>query len=137
MTSADSGTVPCLGSSTRFAAGRSTELLSGTPRVPHQELRERLAARQTGLQPSDDADADGVFASFVGAAELAKERERRPEVRRGDRESAKAFRHHADNLERHVVHQDHAAEHAGIAREMPRPGAMTEDNGLTAAELVV
>ena len=60
MTSADSGTVPCLGSSTRFAARRSTERFSGTPRVPHEELRERLAARHTGLQPPDDAEPTGL-----------------------------------------------------------------------------
>ena len=73
----------------------------------------------------------------MDAAELAEERERCPEVRCGDHESSKAFRHHADNLERHAVHQDRAAENAGIAREVSGPGAMAEDNGRTAAELIV
>ena len=73
----------------------------------------------------------------MGPAEVADERERRPEVRRSDDEPAKAFRHDADNLERDSVHQERAVEHAGIAREVSRPGAMAEDNGRTAAELVV
>ena len=62
---------------------------------------------------------DASSSPALDAAELAEERERRPEVRRSDRESSKAFRHHADNLERHSVHQDHSAENTGIARELP------------------
>ena len=79
---------------------------SRTLRVPHAELRERLAARQTGLQPPDDAGGRrSVSRPASAAAELVKERERRPEVRRSDRlESSKAFRHHADNVERRAVH---------------------------------
>ena len=73
----------------------------------------------------------------MDTAEVADERERRPEVRRSDDESSKAFRHDADNLERDSVHQDRAAENAGIAREVSRPGAMAEDEGRMAAELVV
>ena len=127
--------MPCLDSSTEVRGG-PLDAARGMPRVPDQELRERLAARHAGLQPSDDAEADGVFAGFLGAAELAKDRERRPEVGRGDRQSSKAFRHHADNLERHSVHQDHAAENPRIACEVSGPGAMAEDDGLSAGLVV-
>ena len=110
---------------------------SRTPRVPHEELRERLIARHTGLQPPDDVEAAGVFASLLAAAEFAKKGERRPEVGRSDRESSKALRHHADDVEWRAVHQDRAVEDAGIARKMPGPGAMAEDDDRTAAGLVV
>ena len=61
MTSADSGTVPGFGSSTRLAAGRSTGRFGRPPRVPREELRQRLAARHAWLQPPDDLEANGVF----------------------------------------------------------------------------
>ena len=51
MTSADSGTVPCLGSSTRLAAGRSTGTFSRTPRVPHD------AAARAPVRATDRASA--------------------------------------------------------------------------------
>jgi hypothetical protein len=58
--SADSGIVPVLGSSTRLAGGRSTARSSRTPCVPRAKLRERLLARQTGPQPTDDPKAAGA-----------------------------------------------------------------------------
>jgi hypothetical protein len=69
--------------------------------------------------------------------ELTKEHERRPEVRWSDGESSKALRHHADDLERHLVHLDHAANNAGIAREGPGPRAMAENEDVKAARLVI
>ncbi len=111
---------------------------NGIPRVPHEQLRERLVARQIGLQPADDVEAAGPFASLLAGAELVKERKRRPEVRRRDGlESSKAFRHHADNLERCPVHPDRAVEHAGVARIVLRPGPMAEDNDRRTARFVV
>ena len=48
------------------ARGRPLDrAFSRTPRVPHKELRERLTARQAGLQPPDNVEADGVFASLL------------------------------------------------------------------------
>jgi hypothetical protein len=106
-------------------------------RVPHQELRQRLAARNPGLEPPDDTEADAVFGLLLGVVELAHERKRRPEVRRKDCQSTKALRHHPDNLERHAVHLNHAAEHGGIVREISGPGAMAEDDDATVARLVI
>ena len=110
---------------------------SRPPRVPHAQLRERLFARQPWLQPPDDADDDGWSRPASTRRNWPTSDERRPEVRRGDREPSKAFRHHADNLERRSVHDDRAVEHAGIAREVPGPGTMAEDNHPTIARLVV
>ena len=72
-------------------------------------------------------DADGRRSRPAGAAaELAEERERRPEVRRGDRlESSKALRHHADHLERRSVHQDRR----GRARRDRSRSAATRRDG--------
>ena len=115
--------------------------LAGTfsrmPGVPHEELRERLIARHTRLQPPDNVEAAGLFASLLAAAEFAKQGERRPEVGRSDRESSKAFGHHADDVESRAVHQDGAVEYAGIARKMQGPGAMAEHDDATSTGLVV
>ena len=90
MTSADSGTVPCLGSSdeVRGAAARQNVADRDWPRVPHEELRQRLAARHAGLQPSDDADVDvrlrgpaGRGGTGQGARAAPRSPVRRPRVR--------------------------------------------------------
>ena len=78
------------------------------PRIPHEELRECLTARQTRLQPPDDNEAAGLFASlFADGPEVTEQRERRPVVRRRDGgKSSKVLRHHAHNLERRTVHSN-------------------------------
>ena len=121
------------------ARGRPVDrTLSRMPRVPHAELRERLAARHTGLQPPDNVDADGLFALPLAGAELAKRRERRPEIRRRDRlESSKALRHHADNPELRSVYPDRSVEYCGITGKMQGPGAMAEDDDRQGAWLIV
>ena len=142
MASADSGTVPCLGSRTRLFRGPLDGTFSAARRVsqPTEQLRERLTARQTGRQPPDNLEANGAIASLSlgSAAELVEKGERRPEVRRGHRlESSKAFRRHADHLEPHSVYEHGAVEHAWIARKVLGPGAMAEDDHRTAAGFVV
>ena len=55
-----------------------------TPRIPQDQLRKRLIARQARLEPSDDVEATEVLASLAAGTEVAKERERCPVVRRDD-----------------------------------------------------
>ena len=118
MTSADSGTVPCLGSSTRLVAGRSAER-SAARCESHTRSCASAWPRDTPGFSRPTMPSHGFFASLVVGAGTGQERERRPEVRRRDRvKSSKAFRHHADNVKPRSVHPDGAVEHAGIARKM-------------------
>ena len=68
---------------------------------------------------------------------MAQERERRPVIRSGELESPEGLRHHAHNLERRSVHPDRAVDDGRIARVMPRPRAMAEDDDRRAAGFVV
>src|SRR5262249_43560162 len=121
--------------------GGGGEWVEGTfsrpPRVPHTQLGQRLLARQPWLQPPDDADTTGAISSGIDAAKVADGGERRPEVRCGDREPSKGFRHHTDNLERRFIHHDRAGENGGIAREVPGPGPMAEDDRPAVSRFVV
>ena len=137
MTSADSGTVPCLGSSTRLAAGRSPER-SAARRESHTRScasawpRDRPGfSRPTMWRPTESSRPCWPRRNWP-RSESGAQKSGAATV-----ESSKAFRHHADNLERRAVHQDRAVEHAGIARKVPGPGAMAEDDDRTAAGLVV
>jgi hypothetical protein len=74
------------------------------------------------------AGAAGVGRAFARVGELVRDGERCPELRRDPREPSKVLRHHADNLERRPVHPDRAVEHLGIAREVPGPAPMAQDD---------
>ena len=94
------------------AAARPTR---EAPQAPVRATRRASAARRCRRRRS----LPGLHA-FAGTG---RRRERRPEVRRGDREPAKAFRHHPDDLERHVVHHDRAIDAPGSVakcRAQPR-----------------
>ena len=115
MTSIDSGTVPCLGSSARLVAGRSTKLAAGRSTERSAACRESHTRSCASAWPFDTPGfsrptmltlTDSVALPLAGA-ELAKHRERRPEIRRRDRlESSKVLRHHADNAELRSVYPD-------------------------------
>jgi hypothetical protein len=69
--------------------------MHGRPDLLCRRRRQERGAergREAAAEEHADADADGVFASFLDSVELAEDRERRPVVRRSDRESSKAFR---------------------------------------------
>ena len=82
-------------------------------------------------------EAAEPYLSLGRGTKLAEERERGPEVRRNDLESTKVLRHHADNVERRVVHADRAVDHGGVAGKMLRPGSMAKHKNRRAARLVV
>ena len=107
-------------------------------RVPHEELRERLVARQTGLQPADDVEADGslrVPAGRGGTGQGARAAPRSPAPRRPRAlESLPASRRQPGTTRR-------SPGPCGRARrgrpQVLGPGPMAEDNDRRAARFVV
>ena len=99
MASKGCGSVPRRGISTMLI-GRP---IGGVGRrfESHAAICARALSIDTpGLRRPMMLDADGVFAAAIVGLEVARARQRRPEVRCVDLETAEPRRHHADDLER-------------------------------------
>ena len=131
--SAGCGTVPSLGSSTRFAAGRSI-VPSATRRESHAMSAARARpldrpgfSRPTTLRPVASSPP------WLRPRKWPRRASGAQKSGEADREPSKARRHDPDDLERGVVHQDRAIEDGRIGREVPRPATMAEHDDRTAA----
>ena len=97
-------------------------------RRPRGESRRRRLDREPRLQSPDDLDGGLVLCPRIGIAELSREREWCPVIRREDAEAAKAVGHHANDLVRRGVDEHAAADHHRITCEQLLPAHVTEHN---------
>ena len=93
--------------------------------------------RQTRLQASDDVEADSRLAAPIARANVTEHRERRPIVVGCDGQSAKSFRHHADDLERDPVDEQAVTENGRVARKQAVPSAVAEHHHRLSRESLV